>query len=256
MMFKTVQWNIGGGKLSREGTDRTLLSSYTVDGLDKIIDFLRQQNPDVITLQETHASKGYCQPQIIAEALGYKGWINDKWADSHVEAGQRLGQGIVSRYPIKDHSFEWFTNPNFKAIWEDGTVATSHDKGRTRCKIDLGNGKSLLVQTLHTIPFRRFNIEITSKAAHRVLQDMADRLVTKEPGVLQADFNIDAQSLRPLFPGLFEAGFQEVEQLQPTSVRGQHFDHVLYLGMKVDSCRTVTDVLTDKYPIVTTFDLD
>lgn len=103
MIIKTVQWNIGGGKFLTEGADPSLLKSYREDGLPKIIEILHAINPDIITLQETHASDGHSQPEEIAKALGYEGWINDEWADSHVEEGQRLGQGIVSRYPIIQH---------------------------------------------------------------------------------------------------------------------------------------------------------
>lgn len=75
--LKTIQWNIGGAKLCREGANPEKLASYTVDGLDTIIELMRSHNPDIITLQETHAHGKYCQPQIIAEALGFKGWVND-----------------------------------------------------------------------------------------------------------------------------------------------------------------------------------
>ncbi|HEV2403018.1 MAG TPA: endonuclease/exonuclease/phosphatase family protein [Candidatus Saccharimonadales bacterium] len=255
MKFTTVQWNIGGGKLLRKGADPTLLNSYTVDGLHSIIDFLRAQDPDIITLQETHATEGYCQPQIIADALGYSGWVNDEWAESHVEAGQRLGQGIISRYPIKKHSFELFTNPHFQALWENGTIATSHDKGRSRCSVLLEGKTKLMVQTLHTVPFRRFNIDIASEPAKHVLVDMAERLITTQVGIIQSDFNIDTNSLRPLFPSLFSAGFKEVEQPEPTTPKGHRYDHILYLGVELISSQMFTDVLTDHYPLVNHFTL-
>lgn len=102
-------------------------------------------------------------------ALGYRGWVNDEWAESHIEKGQRLGQVIVSRLPIKEHDFEWFTNPNFEVVWEDGSIAHSHDKGRTKCTVLLGDGHSISVHTLHTIPFRRFKVEVKSVEAKAVL---------------------------------------------------------------------------------------
>jgi hypothetical protein len=45
MILKTMQWNIGGGKLLLEGADPTLLKSYTQDGLDEIIEVIRAQDP-------------------------------------------------------------------------------------------------------------------------------------------------------------------------------------------------------------------
>lgn len=74
MVIKTVQWNIGGGKLLTEGADPLLLSSYREEGLPQIIELLRELNPDIITLQETHALNGHSQPERIAQALGYPRW--------------------------------------------------------------------------------------------------------------------------------------------------------------------------------------
>lgn len=255
MKFKTVQWNIGGGKLLNQGADPTLLRSYKEDGLDSIIGFLRGQDADIITLQETHAAGGHSQPELVANALGYQGWVNDEWADSHIEDGQRLGQGIISRLPLKRHSFEWFTNPNFEIVWEDGSIAHSHDKGRTRCTVMLGDAVSLTVQTLHTIPFRRFKIDVKSQNAKDVLKDMSSKLSCDGIGLIQADFNLDATSLTGLFPKLFKQEWKEVFQGKPTTPRGHHYDHILYRGLKALGSKVVNDIGTDHYPIVSTFEL-
>ncbi len=240
----------------RDGADPKLLDSYTIDGLDEIIEFLRGQNPDIITMQETHAKNDLSQTQQIAEALGYEGWVNDEWADSHIEDGQRIGQGVVCRRSIKEHSFEFFTNPNFEAVWEDGSIAKSHDKGRTRCRVETGDGQSLLVQTLHTVPFRRFHIPLDSDQAKKVLADMEDKLMTDETGVIQADFNVDTKSLKEIFPRLFESGFEEIPLTTNTSVRGHYFDHVLYRSLRVVSNAVIKEgIRTDKYPEITDFEL-
>lgn len=167
----------------------------------------------------------------------------------------RLGQGIVSRLPLKNHSFVWFTNPNWRIKWEDGSTVTSHDKGRTRCEIGLENGQTILVQTLHTLPFRRFAIDIHSEPAQHVLQDMADKLKSRKAGILQADFNINVQSLRSVLPSLFVTGFKESKLNTITEVRGHHYDHVLYQGLKILKSTVIKDVLTDHFPIVTTFEI-
>jgi len=113
MKIKFLQWNIGGGRVCAEGKDPTSPESYTEYGIDSIIDVLKDEQPDIITLQETHESSGYCQTQIIADALGYSYWVNDSYDDSFIEKGQRFGQGVISRYPITEHYFTAFTNPNF-----------------------------------------------------------------------------------------------------------------------------------------------
>lgn len=253
MHIKTIQWNIGGGKSLHAGDDPTLLASYTDDGLDKIIDFIRVENPDIITLQETHAAAGTSQTETIAKRLGYKHWVNDEYADSHIEAGQRLGQGVISRFPIVDHSYELFLNPHFKATWEDGSIAESHDKGRTRCNIELGANQHMLVQTFHTLPFRRFKVAPTSDDAKKVLSDMASKLSTKQQGIIQADFNLEFDDLSQLFPELSACGFTEAKQPEPTTIRGHRYEHILALDLDVLSCKVSVDVPTDHFPLINRF---
>lgn len=255
MKLKTVQWNIGGGKLLQEDTDPTLLNSYQEDGIDKIIAFLREQDADIITLQETHAAHGTSQVETIANALGYPGWVNDEYADSHIEAGQRLGQGIISRFELKDHTFEWFTNPNLEITWEDGSIAKSHDKGRTRCSVSV-EGHDLIIQTFHAVPYRRFHVTPDSDLAKKILADIASKLSVDGPGLIQADFNLSVESLRDFMPELFKEGFEEIIQAVPTSCRGHHSDHVLYRGLALRNHETINHVTTDHYPIVSEFEVN
>ena len=255
MIIKTVQWNIGGGKVLADGADVSRLASYSQDGLGQIIAWLRDQNPDIIILQETHAANGLSQPEAIAKALGYEGWVNDDWADSHIEAGQRLGQGVVSRQPIASHDFEWFPNPNLEAVWEDGTIAKTHDKGRSRCYVQITPDQTLLVETLHTTPLHRFNVKLTDDTAKKIFAGISSKLVAAGTGTIQADFNVDAESLREFFPALFEAGFGEVAQTEVTTPKGERYDHVLYRGLKVLDSKVDSSGKTDHYPIVTRFNL-
>lgn len=255
MEFTAVQWNIGGARLLAEDTDPNLLASYSVDGLNYIIDFLRQQNADVITLQETHTSAGYSQAQLIAESLGYRGWVNDELAESHIDPTQRLGLAIITKLPIKSHDFNLFHNPHFQVNLGDGRIETSHDKGRTRVVITLENKQELTVQTLHITPFRRSKTPVDSPEAQRVLADVAANLAVTGTGIIQGDFNIDFEVLEPHFPSLFTTGFQEIPQHTATAVPNYHFDHVLYKNMQVLQSIVLQNVLTDHFPVVTRFQL-
>src|SRR5690606_21752745 len=154
------------------------LASYNNDGFDEIVELLHIHKPDIITLQEIHADSSTNQAEAIASALGLKYVVSDFYADSHIENGQRLGQAILSRFPITNHTFELFLNPHFEAIWEDGSKALSHDKGVTSCTVDV-NGVSLDIKTLHLIPFRRFNIDPQSNDAEAVLKDVQDKLINE-----------------------------------------------------------------------------
>ncbi len=255
MQLTTVQWNIGGGKVRAKDSTVDLLASYNNDGLLEIIKLLRQLKPDIITLQEVHADNVTNQAEIIAEALGLKYVISDFYADSHIEYGQRLGQAIISRFPITNHSFEFFFNPHFEAIWEDGSKAKSHDKGVTGCRVDV-NGVLVEIKTLHLIPFRRFNVDPHSSNAKVVLNDVQDKLKSESPTLLvQGDFNLNVASLNEMLPTLMQ-NMDEVIQNLPTTPKGRKLDHVVFRGLSLDTSSAIEGVLTDHYPVVTSFEIN
>src|SRR5690242_11571181 len=95
--LKTLQWNIGGAKIRRKEADPTLAASYQEEGFDYIAALIQKYQPDIITLQETHATKGSSQVEQLSTLTGLPYWHNDIYAESHLEEGQKLGLGILSR---------------------------------------------------------------------------------------------------------------------------------------------------------------
>lgn len=252
MQITTVQWNIGGGKIRAADGAVDAFASYNKDGFAEIIELLQIHKPDIITLQEVHADTSSNQAEAIANALGLQYVISDFYADSHIEAGQRLGQAILSRYPIANHDFELFFNPHYEAIWEDGSIALSHDKGATSCAIDI-DGVAINVKTLHLIPFRRFKVDPQSKEAESVLEDVVDKLRSDSPNLLiQGDFNLDFSSLKEILP-TFMQNMDEVVQNLPTNPKGRKLDHVVFRGLSLESSSSIDSVLTDHYPVITKF---
>lgn len=252
MLIKTVTWNIGGGKLRSEDADINSLSSYNKDGLEEIIQLLIKLRPDIITLQEIHADENTNQASVIAEKLGYEYVFSDFYADSHIEEGQKLGQAIISRYPISQHSFHLFYNPRWDVVWEDGSTAITHDKGVTNCSIEI-DGITLDVKTLHMIPFRRFKVDPLSEKATPILKSVEQYLnSTVEHLLIQGDFNLDFLELKPLFKSLL-SGVEEVIQTDPTTPKDRRLDHVLYRGLSLVQSKPFSNVLTDHYPVVTEF---
>ena len=255
MVIKTLQWNSGGGRVRKPGADIDLLASYCHDGLREIIELIKEVNPDIISLQETHKNKSQDQVQTIAKAVGLKYYISDTYADSHVEPGQKLGQGIISRFEISNHDFQLFYNPHFQVVWEDGSIAVSHDKGVTSCEIDIDDTK-IALKTLHMIPFRRFGVDPLSKEAEMVLNDVQTKLKGNNDRLLiQGDFNFDQESLMAILPSLFTKEVKEIPQKEPTTPKGRKYDHIIYKGLTLTESNTVKDVLTDHYPVVSEFQL-
>jgi len=254
MRIKTVTWNIGGGKLLQPGTNPTLLSSYSNEGIDEIVSWLKRESPDVITLQETQKKDKNDQAEYITKQLGYGYYFHDSTSDSHIDEGHKLGHAIISRYPLASHKTGFFINPKVKVEWEDGSIATSFDKGYTNCAMTI-EGSVVLITTLHLIPFRRFDIAIDSDLAASIMRNVCNELdISFERGIIQGDFNIDSKTLRSYMPRLFKSGMNEIPLSSPTTPKGRKYDHVLFKGLKLVKSRVDSSVLTDHFPVVCEFD--
>ncbi len=125
--FRTVQWNIGGGNVRANSAS----TEYDIDGLDAIIEKLEAVDPDLITLQETHTADGYSQAEIVSKALQLPYWVNDEYGESHINPAYRIGQAIISRFPLADTDFRLFLDSGYKAEWATRT----HDKGVTSATV-------------------------------------------------------------------------------------------------------------------------
>ena len=254
MKLKTITWNIGGGKLLVKGSDYSRLDSYSIDGLDDIIKWLKQENADLITLQETQKNKNIDQVQKIATELGFN-YIHDSMSDSHIDEGFQLGNAILSHYQIKNHKTGFFYNPKVITKWEDGSIATSFDKGFSTCEIEVGIRKVKIIST-HLIPFRRFKINLESDIAKKILEDVQTKINNfSEITILQGDFNIDNQSIEKYLPKLFENGLEEVIQNEPTTPKGRKYDHILYRGMTLRGTRVNSTARTDHFPVIAEFEI-
>lgn len=261
MKLKTLQWNINGAKIRTSDSDPTkgpgsIKPSYIHKGFDYILEKIKEYDADVITLQETHADDTKIQAEIIAQKLGFPYWINDRYEDSHLEQGQGLCQSVISKYPIANHSFEFFNNPHFEVRAENGDHWTSHDKGYTRAEIILPNDKTLTVITLHLLPFRRFKLRLEDPGVVKIFKDVSSKILPKitEATLIQGDFNTDDVSLKPHLPELLTV-MQEIEAVEPTTPGDSRFDHVLYRGLQLVRNRVYSDVLTDHYPIISEFEI-
>lgn len=255
MTIKTITWNVGGCKLIRQGSDPTLLASYSEDGLKEITDFLKNENADIITLQETQSNHTKDQVKEIADTLGYY-YLHDSTSDSHIDSGFKLGHGIITRYKISNHKFGFFNNPSLEVKWEDGSTAKSFDKGYTTCALDIA-GQKLMLTTLHLIPFRRFGLDLESKTAKNILSNVDDTLANDySPWLIQGDFNIDNAQLKEYLPQLFENNMAEILLGQPTTPKGRKYDHIAFRDLSLLNFKVDSSVHTDHHPVIANFEIN
>jgi len=255
MKFKAVQWNIGGGYI-RSKLDEPISQDYSCNGIDEIITFLNKLNPDFITLQETHTNLEKHQVEIISKALNLPYYINDIYDKSHLDTGSHLGQAIISRYPIVNHEFQFFINPKYETIGPDGSKWISHNKGITSATIQLPNSKTLQVQVLHLVPFRKFGVDPLDLSTEKLREDITKKINVDSMFLLQGDFNFNHESIEVFLPKIFsDKNTNEIKIDSPTTPRGRRYDHVVYRGIKLLEHSIVDQVLTDHYPIVSDFEI-
>ncbi len=251
--LKTLTWNIGGGKILKEHADSKDRLNYSDEGSDYILDYIKATQPDIICLQETHMRENFSHAQRIAEALKYT--YTEHTVDiSHIDDTYKIGNAIISRFPIKSRTTGIFTNLHLPITLEDGRTQMMHDKGFVRATIDIGEN-TMDITTLHLMPFRRYDIAVPSLQATEILSNVEDLILTKQnTSLIMGDFNIDLPEILYLFPKL-QKEFSEVATQYPTTPKGRHYDHALYCGVTLKSTEIMNNVKTDHYPVVCTFTL-
>lgn len=254
MEVVTAQYNIGGGRICAPGEDPTEPASYSVDGMNDILAVLSDAKPDIITLQEAHASHHYSQVQAIANSLGFSFFHFDSIGASHIDPDMSMGQAIISRFPVMSHVSLPLPNPDLRKITDNGTEIHTHDSTVTKSRIHLPKGKVLDVLTMHLTPFEFFDEAIASNRARTYYAAVQKQVgVLTIPTVVQGDFNINSRTIMSTWPELGTIGLSGIPNPNPTTPKGKILDHVLFSGVHLKSQRVETNVATDHYPVFTEF---
>lgn len=254
MKIKVITWNIGGGKILAKNSDPNKLASYSEDGFNHIIEILKNENPDIITLQETHKNEFEDLVGNISKALGFDFYKHDSTSPSHIDSKFNLGHAIISRYPIDNHTSGFFNNPKLNVVWEDGSIAQSFDKGFSTVVVSV-DGQAINITTTHLVPFRRFKVDVESEVAKTILKDVQEKIkIMPAPWIISGDFNINSKSLKDYLPRLL-ANMTELDINEPTTPKGSYYDHIIFRGVKLMECHVLSNVVTDHYPVVATFEL-
>jgi hypothetical protein len=112
------------------------------------------------------------------------------------------------------------------------------------------------VKTLHAVPFNPFKVDVPSPQAEPVFADMAQKAQSSaEYLLIQGDLNPGRNNppLKQLMPGLIRDTTYEIEDLGATIPLGECADRIVFRGLRMLGSEVKTDVLTDHFPVVTTF---
>lgn len=211
--MKIVTWNIGEDERKENG--KLDITSY-----EYIINFIKDENIDVICLQEAIIKSEYLPSiaQYISEKTELKYTVEYELSDSHINIGSRMGIVICSRYKINNYKTILLENPNLVFSVNENITYYSHDKG-----FIIANIQGINIITGHCLPFHVFKknpldyLDIYEKAEEEFMRvyDLNDKLL------LCGDFNYDDVS--SLFPRIMSKCKDLINEPTRKEKRLDHF---------------------------------
>lgn len=217
--------------------------------IDLFADSIKQFAPDVCGLNEVRGAgplDGYTdQTNALGDRLGY----NRYFAEAIKVRGENpYGNAIVSRYPI--------VTADTVAI-PDPEVKRAGGRYESRCVLDVTldvDRHALRVLVCHI-----GLVDDEAKNAVKTLCDILDK--TDTPVVLMGDFNLtpDNPILAPLFERLEDTDAYAETPGEYTFASYDpkiKIDYLLFRGLKCRSVETVSEVISDHFPIIAEFEFD
>jgi endonuclease/exonuclease/phosphatase family metal-dependent hydrolase len=211
-------WNISGGFVSQNS-----IGDEGFENIQHYIDELKHIRPEIICLQEAHASDKVSQPQQIADALGLEYVVSEAPSESHLKDGERLSISIISKYPIKASRFILLPNPKLKFTWRE-QVAYSFDKGLMEAEITYDD-RVVRVLSGHTVPYHRFERNFLDEEFKETREIIENEIIgDHSPAVIGMDLNFDDEY--SLLPNVFKNKFASILEAGPTRKNGKKTDKI------------------------------
>lgn len=178
--LKIMTYNIRMGGAYRGGW-RFDKPRHVAERIDKIGEFIREQQPDIVFLQEVVLESGlasFNQAPVLAEKTGMHMWVFGQCVNDGLPFHRMIeGNAILSRWPVVP-----LTNQKMaghKAFYEVGYESQS----TLWCKADIG-GQEFLLASVHLNSNDFDEVKLTQ--AQQLLDFPGDR-----PAILAGDFNTE-----------------------------------------------------------------
>ena len=247
--MKIASWNIAGGHLLTKNVKDAI--GYEKEDLNYFIQELKKLRVDIICLQEIHIAKKGNNNQVepIAKKLGLKYWTAEHYAGaaSHIKAGQLIGMGVVSRFPIVSAKYQAPPNPRLTVKRPNGIIWNTIDMGLLLTEIKY-KGQIINIINFHLVPLHYFGKNWADKEFIHIRDHITNLLLeaAKKPTIAIGDFNY--ADLEKIYPKIFSQGkYQETFLEMTTPAKGQQ-DHILYsTHWQLSSYEINTNVEADHY---------
>jgi endonuclease/exonuclease/phosphatase family metal-dependent hydrolase len=220
MKLKIASWNIAGGRRIQSNDQ---FDYEKQENLPYFVNEIKQLDPDIVCLQETHTNDQRSMANDMAQMLNMPFVFNSPASPSHVNADYQLSNAIVSKFVFTGSSETFYPNPWFDAHL-NGKKIVQHAKNLQIVTI---NG--LHIANTQLSPLRIFGYEYDSGLGRELAIKMEQILLRlKAPLLFAGDFNFNFP--QTIYPTLFQ-NLQLSEAFPDTVTRPDgksKYDHIYY----------------------------
>jgi endonuclease/exonuclease/phosphatase family metal-dependent hydrolase len=245
VILKVMTYNIWMGGAYRGGW-RFEKPQRVAERIEKIGELIRQQQPDIVFLQEVVIDSGpgsFNQVPVLAKKTGMHIWAFGQCVNDGLPFYRMIeGNAILSRRPL-----EPLTNQNMagdKAFYEIGY----DDQSTLWCKADIG-GQDILLASVHLNANDFYEVRLPQ--VEQLLDFAGDR-----PAILAGDFNADPNELeikRIVDTGKFAAKLDGPFTISSSDPH-RTIDHIFVPGdWQLLEHRVIQTDLSDHLPVVATY---
>jgi len=245
VILKVMTYNIWMGGAYRGGW-RFEKPKRVAERIEKIGELIRQQQPDIVFLQEVVIDSGlgsFNQVPVLAEKTGMHIWAFGQCINDGLPFYRMIeGNAILSRYPLEPLMNQKMAGK--KAFYEIGY----DDQSTLWCKADI-SGQDILLASVHLNADDFYEVRLPQ--VEQLLDFAGDR-----PAILAGDFNADPNELevrRIVDTGKFAAkldGPFTISSYDPHRT----IDHIFVPGdWQLLEHRVIQSDLSDHLPVVTTY---
>lgn len=192
--LRIASWNIAGAHKiqSLERFD------YSGEDIAYFVDCLKQINPDIVCVQESHTNEQRSNAADIAKLLGMPYVYNVAVSPSHIDSEFQLGNAILSKVALSHVADVQYPYPSFDLFFSDGRPAAVHHK-----MIQIYKLGDMVIANTQMMPLGIFGASYASgpgaELASSIQQLLIDNL--SAPLLLCGDLNFDTP--QDIYPELY-----------------------------------------------------